>query len=258
MNLWGRRGPARIRGQQNESEPARAHANPRARTHPCQPARARNNPDKSVEIRTNPSEVKRIRANPAEAAQSKSARIRWNHSPSLSLAAPGGSDFLLVLRLLAWVPQKLLKKEIWQLDLQNGAHLRNETVWHFPGEPPSRRAVVGKACSIKLSEPAVPVFEGLLFARGGPWFFPPPFSVLRRLPAHQVGLVAHPYALDSPDPEKAAAAEMLEAWREESRHVCALCADRAVRSRKPRPASGGLVPQRTRGPSASVALLPGD
>ena len=41
-------------------------------------------------------------------------------------------------------PPEWMKKEIWLLELANGAHLRNECVWHFPGEPPSQRAVVGK------------------------------------------------------------------------------------------------------------------
>ena len=43
------------------------------------------------------------------------------------------------------VPAQFLKKEIWLLDLKQDAHLRNETVWRFPGEPPSKRACIGKA-----------------------------------------------------------------------------------------------------------------
>ena len=28
--------------------------------------------------------------------------------------------------------------------VKKGAHLRDECTWHFPGEPPSQRAVIGK------------------------------------------------------------------------------------------------------------------
>ena len=78
-------------------------------------------------------------------------------------------------------PPERMKNEIWLLELTNGAHLRNECVWHFPGEPPSRRAVIGK-----------------------------------------VGRVARPYSVDDPDSEKAAAAQMLIKWKEDSRRVFTL------------------------------------
>ena len=76
------------------------------------------------------------------------------------------------------VPEEFAKKEVWLLDLKNGDHLKNECVWHFPAEPPTKRAQIGK-----------------------------------------VGVVANPYSLDDPDPEKAEAARMLQQWQRDSRRV---------------------------------------
>ena len=46
------------------------------------------------------------------------------------------------------VPSEWLKKEVWLLDLKDMAHYSNDTVWHFPGEPPSQRAVIGKVSDV--------------------------------------------------------------------------------------------------------------